>query len=179
MRNCQPGMSEFKLRELFKLYCGLNGAPHEAYSSICGCGPNAAILHYIVNDKPLGDGLLVLNDMGARGSGYVADITCTFPINGKFTKEQKEIYNIVLKSQRTAFHYMKHGTPMKDIQKVSVEIIVKGLIELGIITTDFKTAMEKRLGSTFYPHGLAHYMGLYVHDVGYCKVTNGIPMSQS
>lgn len=87
MRKCKPGMHEYQLRELFKLYCGLNGAPHEAYSSVCGCGPHAAILHYIVNKSELTDGELVLCDMGCKVNGYAADITCTFPINGKFSKK--------------------------------------------------------------------------------------------
>ena len=98
MRKCRPGLNEFQLRELFKLFCGLNGAPHEAYSSVCGCGPQAAILHYIVNKEELVGGSLVLCDMGARGNGYTSDITCTYPVDGKFTPKQRQIYDLVLKA---------------------------------------------------------------------------------
>lgn len=168
MRKCQPNITEFKLRELFKLYCGLNGAPHEAYGSICGCGPNAAILHYIVNSKVLGDGKLVLSDMGARGNGYTADITCTYPINGKFTQKQREIYTLCLEANLEAAKYLKPGVVFSEAHKAAARKIVEGLIELGLITTDIETATQKKLASCFFPHGLGHYLGLYVHDVGIC-----------
>ena len=142
MRKVEPNMTEFKLRELFKLYCGLNGAPHEAYGSICGCGPHAAILHYIVNDTVLGDGKLVLSDMGARGNGYCADITCTYPINGKFTKEQREIYTIVLEANLAAAKFLKPGLKFTDSQTASFKGIAEGLIRIGILTCDIDTAME-------------------------------------
>ena len=143
MKKSHPGMTEFKYRELFKLYCGMQGAPHEAYASICGCEANAATLHYVINDRVCKDGELILNDMGARGNGYVADITCTFPVNGKFTQKQKEIYNIVLDSNKRVEAMLKPGLEFKDAYKESSKAICEGLIELGLITTDIDTAMEK------------------------------------
>lgn len=142
MRKIEPNMTEFKLRELFKLYCGLNGAPHEAYGSICGCGPMAAILHYIINDKVLGDGKLVLCDMGARGNGYCADITCTYPINGKFTEKQREIYTITLEANLAAAKLLRPGKLFTDAQTASFRAIAEGLIKIGILNCDIDTAME-------------------------------------
>jgi len=168
MAKCTPNMTEFKLRELFKLYCGLNGAPHEAYGSICGCGPMAAILHYIINDKVLGDGKLVLCDMGCRGNGYSSDITVTYPINGKFTAKQREIYSLCLKANQNAFKFIKPGHKFKEAHDESARTILEGLIELGLITTDIETAVKQDLHRCFYPHGLGHLLGLYVHDVGPC-----------
>ena len=169
MRKCEPGMSEFKLRELFKLYCGLNGAPHEAYSSVCGCGPQAAILHYIVNKEQLVDNALVLCDMGARGNGYTSDITCTFPVNGKFTPKQREIYSLVLEANKAAGKYLKPGYRFEDAQDECFRAICEGLIKLGILTCDVYTALDYDLFECFMPHSLGNYLGLYVHDVGTCE----------
>ena len=143
MRKARPGMTEFHCRELFKLYCGLNGATHEAYSSICGAGKGAATLHYIVNDKIAKDGDLILNDMGSRANGYVADITCTFPVNGKFTEKQKDIYNIVLKANRDCEAMLKPGTPMKSVHEKSCSSLAEGLIELGLLKCDLETAIKQ------------------------------------
>ena len=181
MRKARPGMTEFHCRELFKLYCGLNGATHEAYGSICGSSMNAATLHYIVDDRVTQDGDLILNDMGARGAGYLADITCTFPVNGKFTEKQKDIYNIVLKAVRDCEAMLKPGTHMKSVYEKSCSSLSEGLIKIGLLKCDLETALKHRLYRTFYPHGLAHYLGLYVHDVGKCKLDEDkdYPNSQS
>lgn len=135
-------MHEFQLRELFKLYCGLNGAPHEAYSSVCGCGPHAAILHYTVNKSELNDGDLVLCDMGCRVNGYTADITCTFPVNGKFTKKQRDVYSQVLFAQKTASQLFKPGKEFDDIQDTCLSTLCAGLRKLGILRCNAEVAMD-------------------------------------
>lgn len=169
MKMAKDGMGEHQLAELFRLHCGLSGAPRLAYEMIVGAGRNASILHYIVNSKVLKDGELVLCDVGIEGNGYCADVTTTFPVNGKFDDKQKQIYNACLRAQREAMAMVKPGVKFVDVQRRSFEIICEDLLAVGL----FKNAtvaqlMEKRLYGMLMPHSLGHYLGLYTHDVGCC-----------
>jgi len=143
MKQFEPGMLEFKAREFFKFYCGMSGAPKIAYGCICGAGENGSILHYIVDNKEAKDGDLILCDMGCQANGYCSDVTTTFPVNGKFTDKQKDIYNAVLKSNRESMELVKPGTNFKDVQQHSFKVLAEELIKLGLIKSDLDTAMEK------------------------------------
>eukprot|EP01017_Pseudomicrothorax_dubius_P008035 TRINITY_DN12602_c0_g1_i1.p1 TRINITY_DN12602_c0_g1~~TRINITY_DN12602_c0_g1_i1.p1 ORF type:complete len:255 (+),score=77.32 TRINITY_DN12602_c0_g1_i1:60-767(+) len=123
--------------------------------------------HYINNDKKIEDGALLLNDMGSRFHGYCADITCTFPVNGRFTEHQAAIYNTVLRAQRAVIAALKEGVKWDDMHLLAERYILQGLIDLGLIVkTDIEELVEKRIGAIFFPHGLGHLIGLRVHDVG-------------
>ena len=142
MKHSEPGMCEFKFRELFKLYCGLQGTTKLAYECICGAGENGATLHYIVDDAEATDGKIILNDMGCIANGYCADVTCSFPVNGKFTEKQAEIYNAVLKSNLESMAMVKPGVVYSEIHKHSYKVVTEELIKLGLITADLDKAME-------------------------------------
>lgn len=139
-----------------------------AYPCIGGTGCNSAILHYENNDKILKDGDLFLADMGIRFCNYTSDVTCTFPVNGKFTKRQKDIYNLVLKSNRATMNMIKPGLAYIDMDKKSKLVILEGLQELGLINKGFSIdeLFKNRIQGLFMPHGLGHFVGIEVHDVG-------------
>ena len=138
------------------------------YNHICGCGPNAATLHYEDNDKPLEDGKLILMDMGGLAAQYVSDVTSTVPINGTFTNEQKQIYEIVLNANQEVQKNAKPGVSWKDMHLLAEKVILTGLKGLGFFTDNITidNLLENRACYYFMPHGLGHLMGLDVHDCG-------------
>ena len=145
-----------------------------AYGCICASGANAATLHYDLNNREMEDGDIYLTDMGIRFCGYCSDISATYPVNGKFTNQQKLIYNIVLKSNRDVISAMKPGeTKYADLDKLSKMVILDGLKEIGILKTEFSTEemFNNGLAKTFMPHSVGHFLGLDVHDVGKSSVT--------
>ena len=166
MTNCLPTMMEYQLAALFKEYFAYADADDNAYFSICGCGRNAAVLHYETNTEPLKDGDLVLCDMGGKKDGMCSDITCTYPVSGKFSQDQKDIYNIVLKAQTTSIAMLKPGIPYADVQDNSFRVILDGLLKLGILKGDQTEMFNKKIHKIFMPHRLGHYLGFRTHDVG-------------
>ncbi len=170
MKHIKPGVYERNMESRFMGY--LTDRYYTriwAYPCIGGCGSNAATLHYEDNDKMIKDGDLFLADMGIRFCGYASDVTITIPANGKFTQKQKDIYNIVLKSNRDVIKSMKPGvTSYFDMDKLSKMVILEELQKLGLIKEGFevKTLYEKSIHKIFMPHGLGHFVGLDVHDVG-------------
>jgi len=139
-----------------------------AYPAICGCGEDSATLHYVKNDKVLEDGQLVLMDCGIMLGGYSSDVTSTVPINGKFTKKQKDIYDLVLKANRSVMSYLKPGIWWADMQLAAENVILTGLQQLGLINSGFEVSelIDNRIAYYFMPHGLGHFLGIDVHDVG-------------
>ncbi|MFT4015669.1 MAG: aminopeptidase P family protein [Agriterribacter sp.] len=135
------------------------GAEDEGYPLIVGAGKNGCVLHYQSNNALRLNNDLLLMDVGAEYHGYTADITRTFPGNGKFSAEQKAIYQLVYKAQEEVFKLCKEGTMFSDLNKKASEVIAEGLLQLGIIT-------NKEEAHTYYPHGCSHYLGLDVHDRG-------------
>lgn len=131
------------------------------YPSIVGCGPNATTLHYEESQSPVTKGSLLLIDAAAEYDHYSADVTRTFPVNGKFTKEQAEIYQIVYDAQEAAAKLAKPGATMSQLSKAADEVIKDGLFRLGLITD--KSSQQYRI---WYMHGLGHWIGMNVHDVG-------------
>ena len=145
-----------------------------AYGCICASGPNAATLHYVLNNRDMEDGDLYLTDMGIRFLGYCSDISATFPVNGKFTDKQKLIYQIVLDSNTGVIEYIKPGiTKYAEIDKLSKIIILKGLQNIGILKKEYdpEDMFNDGLARTFMPHTVGHFLGLDVHDLGRKTVT--------
>jgi Xaa-Pro aminopeptidase len=164
MKAIKPGMSEREVQGIHEFVFKKYQAEELGYPSIVGGGHNGCILHYIENYKPaISNTELILMDLGAEFHGYTADITRTIPVNGKFSPEQKLIYELVLKAQEEAIRACKPGTSWRVLDGISRSIINRGLKELGIIPTETTQHM-------YYPHGLGHHIGLDVHDRGIYNV---------
>jgi Xaa-Pro aminopeptidase len=163
MKAMHPDMSETEVQGVHEFVYKKYGAEYEGYPSIVGAGGNGCILHYIENNKTVvGNGELVLMDLGAEYHGYTADVTRTIPANGKFSKEQKLIYDLVYKAQEEGIKAYEIGTNMSKPNDIARKIINDGLAKLGII----ETAKSRHL---FFPHGTSHHIGLDVHDPGNYK----------
>ncbi|MEM8893043.1 MAG: aminopeptidase P N-terminal domain-containing protein [Bacteroidota bacterium] len=159
MKAMRPGMSETEVQGIHEFVFKKYGAEYEGYPSIVGAGNNGCTLHYIKNDKLELGKELVLMDLGAEYRGYTADITRTIPANGKFTKEQKAIYDLVYKAQEEAFKNCKPGAMIRENTQICRDVANQGLYELGII--DSPDAEHN-----YFPHGVSHHIGLDVHDPG-------------
>lgn len=170
MQTCKPGIGEFQLEAEIQYEFGRNGARFPAYNSIVGAGKNACILHYTENSGTVKDGDLVLIDAGCELEHYAADITRTFPANGKFSKEQKALYELVLKSQLAAIKTIKPGNHWNQSHDATVKVITKGLVELGLLKGTVSKLIEKEAYKDFYMHRAGHWLGMDVHDVGDYKV---------
>lgn len=166
MQTCRPGMFEFQLEGEIHHEFNRHGARFPSYNTIVGGGENGCILHYTENESPLRDGDLVLIDAGCEYQGYAGDITRTFPVNGKFTPAQREIYDIVLESLETALTLYRPGTSIQDVTGEVVRIMIKGLVKLGILQGDVEQLIADSAHRPFFMHGLSHWLGLDVHDVG-------------
>jgi Xaa-Pro aminopeptidase len=166
MKLARPGMKEFEIEALIEYIFRKNGANAPSYNSIVASGANATILHYINNNAELKDGDLMLIDAGAEYRGYASDITRCFPINGRFTEPQRDIYNLVLKTQKACIDMARPGLTIDDLHNRSVEILTEGMLELGLLEGDPKKIIEEGTYKRFYMHRLGHYLGMDVHDVG-------------
>ncbi len=166
MKVCQPGMNELSIEAELKYQFARQGARNEAYSSIVAGGENACILHYVENDSVLNDGELLLIDAGAELHGYAADISRTFPINGRFSEEQKIAYQWVLKANVEAIKAAVAGNPWSAPHEVAVKILTEGLVSMGILNGDVEALVEEEAYKPFYMHKTGHWLGLDVHDVG-------------
>ncbi|MBC5791313.1 Xaa-Pro aminopeptidase [Providencia sp. JUb39] len=170
METCRPNMYEYQLCGEIEYEFTRHGARFPSYNTIVGSGENACILHYTENECAMKDGDLVLIDAGAELEGYAGDITRTFPVNGKFTKEQREIYDIVLQSINTALELYRPGTSIHEVTRQIVRIKTEGLVKLGILQGDVEQLIENKAYHPFFMHGLSHWLGLDVHDVGFYGV---------
>lgn len=169
MQQCQVGMNEYEIEAIYQHAFRKQGM-REAYASIVAGGKNACILHYIENNQPLNDGDLLLIDAGAEHDCYASDITRTFPVNGKFSAEQQALYEIVLAANKAAIEATKAGESWNKPHEVAVDILVDGLLDLGLLTEDRETVMDESLYRRFYMHNTGHWLGLDVHDAGCYKV---------
>lgn len=170
MKFAKPGATEYQLEAELHHHYAMNGARHPAYGTIVGSGDNANILHYTENSDVLNDGDLVLIDSGCELDGYAADITRTFPVNGKFTDAQTQVYELVLKAQLTALAMVKPGNTLKQVSNEVIRVLTTGLVELGILQGDVDTLIAEEAYKAYYMHGLGHWLGLDVHDVGEYKL---------
>ena len=165
MQVCKPGMNEAEIHgELLHTFT-LNQC-EASYIPIVGGGANACVLHYINNRDKLNDGDLLLIDAGAEYDGYASDITRTFPVNGKFTGPQKDLYEVVLDSQLNAIDSVRAGKPWEHVHETAVRIATEGMIELGILKGGLEEALEEEYFKDYYVHNTGHWLGLDVHDVG-------------
>jgi len=168
MQTVRVGMMEYALEAELNYVFGQQGCV-PAYNSIVGGGANACILHYVENNQELKDGDLVLIDAACEYELYASDITRTFPVNGKFSVEQKALYEIVLNAQLAAIDAVKIGNSYKEPHNVAVRILVEGLLSLGIMQGDIEKIIETEAYRQFYMHGTGHWLGMDVHDVGAYK----------
>jgi Xaa-Pro aminopeptidase len=162
----KPGVNEYEIEAEIEYIFRKHGAMGVAYPSIVATGANACVLHYIENNSELKDGDLLLIDAGCAVDYYNSDVTRTFPVNGKFTSEQKILYELVLDAQMASIEQVKPGTTWKDFHHTSVQIITEGLVNLELLTGNVDTLIEEGKYKNFYMHGTGHWLGLDVHDVG-------------
>ena len=158
MKNSKEGIREYELEAYFDFVCKKNGVKDFAFKTIAAAGKNATILHYVTNDSKLKDGDLILFDLGAQYKYYNGDISRTFPINGKFTERQKEVYNSVLYVNQRIIEEMKPGVKFLELNSLAKSLIAKECIKLGLIEN------EKDVDKYYY-HSIGHSLGLDTHDV--------------
>lgn len=160
--------NERELNAVFVMHCHANGCKEQAYGCICASGTNASTLHWVRNDTPLEGRLNLLIDAGAEYECYCADITRTFPLNGKFTKESREVYDLVLLMQSECMKMIKAGVMWEDVHMKAHTVAAEGLQTMGVLRKDvpLDKIMESKVTCRFFPHGLGHYLGMDTHDVG-------------
>jgi len=164
MRYDKVNKNEYELLSEIEYTFKKNGAYSDAYTSIVACGNNANTLHYIQNNKTLKDNELILIDAGCEYEYYASDITRTIPVNGKFTKPQKDLYNLVLSVNKAIIKMIKPNIKRTSLQNKAVKMLTKGMINLGILKGNVKKLIKKEKYKKYYPHGIGHWMGLDVHD---------------
>jgi Xaa-Pro aminopeptidase len=165
----QPGMYEYQVQADMEQIFRRHGALGPAYPSIVASGENACILHYVENQRQMQAGDLLLIDAGCSYGYYNSDITRTFPISGEFTPEQKAIYDIVLDAQQAAFEQVQPGNAYNLHHDAAVQVIVSGLVDLGLLVGDVDELIEQEKYKPFFMHRTGHWLGLDVHDVGLYK----------
>jgi Xaa-Pro aminopeptidase len=170
MQFAEAGKNEYHLEAEIHHEFAMQGAKHPAYGTIVGAGDNACILHYTENNQGLKYGDLVLIDAGCEWQGYASDITRTFPISGQFSTEQKQLYQLVLDAQQAAFAVIKPNSTIKQASDVAIAVITQGLIDLNILKGELADNIKTQTYREFYMHGLSHWLGLDVHDVGNYKI---------
>jgi Xaa-Pro dipeptidase len=171
IRHAKANLYEFQLESVFMHHCYYNGGCRNSpYTSICGCGINSATLHYghagAPNDFQLKDGQVMLMDMGCELKCYGSDITCSFPVSGKFTPNQKTIFDTVALCQIKVMQAMKPGVEWVDMHELALRTVVEGLTNAGVLVGPIDEMMKAYVGAFFMPHGLGHLMGVATHDVG-------------
>ncbi|CCG86071.1 Xaa-Pro aminopeptidase [Erwinia piriflorinigrans] len=170
MQQSRPGMFEYQLEGEIQHEFNRHGARFPSYNTIVGSGENACILHYTENESQMRDGQLVLIDAGCELQGYAGDITRTFPVGGKFSAPQRAVYDIVLASLNRALELYRPGTSIREVTAQVLEIMVSGLVKLGIMQGDPDILIAENAHRQFFMHGLSHWLGLDVHDVGHYGV---------
>ena len=169
MQICKPGLNEYQLDAEIMYEFQRNGATW-AYPSIVGGGANSCILHYTENNMVLNDGDLVLIDAGCELEGYDADITRAFPVNGKYSDAQKEIFDLVVQANLDAIAKVKPGNHWNDPHEAAVKTLTKGMIELGLLKGTYQLLLKEEAYRKYYMHRTGHWLGMDVHDVGDYKV---------
>ena len=166
MRSARPGRFEYEIEAELLHEFRRSGAQYPAYSSIVASGPNACVLHYVFNDARLRVGDLLLIDAGCELDGYASDITRTFPVGGRFSAAQRDVYEIVLEAQRTAIAAVRPGARWNDPHDAAVGVLAQGMLDLKLLTGSLQEALEKESYKRFYMHRTGHWLGLDVHDAG-------------
>jgi Xaa-Pro aminopeptidase len=172
METLKPGFTEYQAQALLEYEFRFGGCTGPAYGSICAGGAGATVLHYTSNDRTLSDGELLLVDAAGEYGGYCADITRTFPVGAKYTKGQAALYDIVLAAQKASIDAIKPGVAIDAVHRTSLEVLVDGLIDLGLLTGSREECIEKTAYTPYYMHNTSHWLGMDVHDAGSYR-TNG------
>ena len=166
MRETSAGKHEYDLKAVMVGLCLSRGAARMAYPPIVASGRNSVILHHERDDKVLADGEMIVNDTGCEYSQYAADVTRSYPVSGRFSPAQKQVYEVVLAAQKAGFAAVKPGAAFHEVHDATVRVVVDGLLALGILSGDRAEILKTRAYQRFYPHGSSHWIGLDVHDVG-------------
>lgn len=169
MRFARPGLHEYQVQAAMEYVWREGGSPRNGYPSIVAAGPNACILHYVENDSLIDDGDLILIDAAAEIDLYSADITRTFPANGRFTKAQHAVYDVVLAAERAGIATSAPGRTLDDVHNASLEVLIDGMVDLGLLPPDLDHR-GMHLYREFFMHGTSHWLGLDVHDAGAYRV---------
>ncbi|HJW23366.1 MAG TPA: aminopeptidase P N-terminal domain-containing protein [Rhodocyclaceae bacterium] len=170
MRACRPGVAEYELEAELTYEFRRRGADGHAYTPIVAGGTSACVLHYVSNNKVLADNTLVLIDAGCEVEGYAADITRSFPVNGRFNTAQRDVYQIVLAAQSAAFAAIGPGRHFMEAHEAALRILTRGLVDLGLLKGQVDGLIEQEAYKRFYMHRTGHWLGLDVHDAGDYKI---------
>lgn len=173
MQHCQPGIYEYELQALIEYHFTRNGADFPAYTSIVGTGANATCLHYNENRDRIEDGDIVLIDAGCELGFYAGDITRSFPASGKFTPAQRDLYQAVLEVEMSTIEILRPGLPYDAIREHSNRGLCQAMLDLNLLSGTVDQLMEEESFKKYYPHGIGHWLGLDVHDVGSYYEPNG------
>ncbi len=169
MQATRPGRREYEIEAELLHEFRRNGAQFPAYSPIVAGGPNACVLHYVFNDAPLRDGELLLIDAGCELDGYASDITRTFPVGGRFSPGQREVYEVVLAAQKAAMDKVRPGSAWNEPHEAAVRVLAQGMLDLKLLSGTLDEVLEKESYKRFYMHRTGHWLGLDVHDAGEYK----------
>jgi len=177
MQACKPHMTEYQIQAIMESHFVFEGASGPAYTSIVGGGDNATVLHYIKNRDKLQDGDLLLIDAAAEYDMYAADITRTFPINGKFSDAQKEMYAVVLNAQKAVIEAAKPGVSYQSLHDLDLKLLVEGMVEIGLLEGTPDQIIKDNAYQDYFMHKTGHWLGLDVHDMGkYMVAGNSIQL---
>jgi Xaa-Pro aminopeptidase len=169
MRAARPGRNEYEIEAELLYEFRRQGAQFPAYWPIVAGGANACVLHYVSNDAPLADGALVLIDAGCELQGYAADITRTFPVNGRYSGAQREVYELVLAAQHAAIDKVRAGNAWNEPHDAAVKVLAQGMLDLKLLSGSLDTVLEKEAYKRYYMHRTGHWLGMDVHDAGEYK----------
>ncbi len=170
MRATRPGMHEFEVQAVLEAEYRRGGSPRDSFPTIAAAGDNACTLHYTTNRDVLEDGELLLIDTGAEYDYYSADVTRTYPANGKFSRAQRDVYDIVLEAQRRAIELVAPGVAFHDVHVAAVRTLVEGLVHLRVLKGEVDGLIEQEHYRPYYMHSTSHWLGLDVHDAGPYRV---------
>ena len=170
MRYARPGLYEYQVQAAMEFVFRSGGSPRNGYPSIVASGANACILHYTENTRRMEDGDLLLIDAGCEYGYHSADITRTFPVNGRFTGPQRAIYDVVLRAQLAAIAVAGPGRPYEEVHETARRVLTEGLVDLGVLPRPVAESLAMHHYREFYMHGTGHWLGMDVHDVGDYKI---------
>jgi|KBSSwiStaDraftv2_1062776.scaffolds.fasta_scaffold228544_2 Xaa-Pro aminopeptidase len=174
MAEVAPGRGEWDLKAVMVGRCLGKGAARMAYPPIVGSGPSSVLLHYAADDARLTDGAVIVNDTACEYGMYASDVTRSYPVSGRFSAEQRQIYEIVLAAQKAGFAAVRPGVAFHEVHDATVRVVVDGLLAMGILTGDRAEILRTRAYQKFYPHGSSHWVGLNVHDAGSYQYPPGV-----
>jgi Xaa-Pro aminopeptidase len=172
MKALRPDLYEYEIEAVLRYVFRKQGSPRHGYAPIVGAGANATVLHYVTNNSLIKEGDLLLIDAGAEFGYFTGDVTRTTPASGRFTKEQAEIYQLVLDAQMASINAVKPGATFQDPHNETVRVLVDGLLRLGLLEGNAEEIIKEEKYKKFYMHRTSHWLGMDVHDVAPYKVAD-------